>query len=202
MPDDEQYFATSPSTRSRRREVRLTNRFLDVALVTDRGVFSADRVDLGTRVLLDVAPVPPDTGTFVDLGCGYGPIALSLAAASPAARVVAVDTNERARALTAENAERAGLANVEVLGADEWTEGTAVDLLWSNPPIRIGKRALRELLTTWLSRLAPAGSGLVVVQRNLGADSLQTWLDAEGWKTDRVASKKGYRVLRIEPASD
>ena len=163
-------------------------------LATDRGTFSPDRLDAGTALLLDAAPPPPAAGRLVDLGCGYGPIACTLAQLSPGADVVAVDVNERARELCAANAAALGLGNVEVAVPDD-VEGD-VDLIWSNPPIRIGKEALHELLLGWLGRLAPGGEAVLVVNRHLGADSLQRWLCDAGHPTERLASKKGYRLLR------
>lgn len=191
------YFDPTPGTSSQPRQVRLTLPDLTLELTTDRGVFSADRVDAGTKLLLLEAPSPPVTGTFVDLGCGYGPIACTLASRAPGATVWAVDVNERARALCRANADALGLANVVVAAPDEVPEDLAVDLLWSNPPIRIGKAALHELLSGWLGRLAPAGAAVLVVQKHLGADSLQRWLQAEGWRAERLSSRAGYRLLEV-----
>lgn len=165
-------------------------------LVTDRGVFSAERVDPGTRILLRDGPAPRADGTLVDLGCGYGPIAVTLALRSPAARVLAVDVNERALGLCAANAAALGV-EVATMSPGEVPAGLVVDEIWSNPPIRIGKAALHELLEEWLARLAPGGRAVLVVQRHLGADSLAGWLTAEGWAVERLASRKGYRLLQV-----
>ena len=170
---------------------------LHLELETDAGVFSAGRLDPGTRLLLDTAPAPPPAGDLVDLGCGYGPLALVLAARSPAARVWAVDVNERALGLCARNAARAGLANVRAAPTEPGLPAR-VDAIWSNPPLRIGKQALHTLLAGWLVRLTPDGSAHLVVQRHLGSDSLHRWLEAEGWPVERVASRAGYRVLKVD----
>jgi 16S rRNA (guanine1207-N2)-methyltransferase len=191
------YFDPTPGTTSRPSQVRLTLPDLTAELTTDRGVFAADRVDTGTKYLLLEAPAPPETGTFVDLGCGYGPIACTLATRAPGATVWAVDVNERARALCRANAEALGLGNVVVAAPAEVPEDLVVDLLWSNPPIRIGKTALHDLLRAWLSRLGPAGRAVLVVQKHLGADSLQRWLHDEGWRADRLGSRAGYRLLEV-----
>lgn len=194
------YFDPAPGARSRPSSVRLVlpDRTLD--LVTDRGVFSADRVDPGTKQLLIDAPPPPAAGTFVDLGCGYGPIACTLAARSPGATVWAVDVNERARDLCRANAEALGLGNVVVVSPDEVPDDLSVDLIWSNPPIRVGKAALHDLLRTWLARLGPSGAAVLVVQKHLGADSLQRWLQGEGWRAERLSSRAGYRLLEVAPS--
>jgi len=171
---------------------------VDLVLTTDRGVFSADRLDRGTRYLLLDGPPPPDGPVdLLDLGCGYGPIACALSARSPEARVWAVDVNERARDLCRANARNAGLDNVEVVAPDEVPDDVRFDGLWSNPPIRIGKAALHDLLATWLGRLRPGAAAHLVVQRHLGADSLARWLDERGWTTSRRGSRKGFRLLDV-----
>lgn len=191
------YFSPTPDTPSEPSSVRLDLPDLSLTLRTDRGVFSAARVDPGTKVLLSVAPAPPASGDLLDLGCGYGPVALTLASRSPGATVWAVDVNERARALTAANAEAAGLANVRVAAPEDVPGDVVFAALWSNPPVRVGKAAMHELLTTWLGRLADGASATLVVQKHLGADSLHRWLEGQGWAVDRLASRMGYRVLAV-----
>lgn len=191
------YFEADPTVPSAPREVRLDLPDRTFHLTTDRGVFAAGQVDPGTKYLLLEAPAPPDTGSLLDLGCGYGPVACTLAARSPAATVWAIDVNRRALELCRANAAAAGLDNVTALTPEEWPADTAVDLIWSNPPIRIGKAALHGLLGTWLDRLSPGGRALLVVQRHLGADSLQRWLTDEGWPTERLGSRGGYRLLQV-----
>ncbi|HWH01787.1 MAG TPA: methyltransferase, partial [Pilimelia sp.] len=164
------------------------------------GVFSAERLDPGTAVLLRKAPLPgPEcAGALLDLGCGYGPIACVLARQAPAATVYAVDVNARARALAARNAATVGAADrVRVAAPDQVPEDVRFDQVWSNPPIRIGKAELHDLLRRWLPRLAPGGVGWLVVARHLGGDSLHRWLCAQDWQVQRHASQKGYRVLRV-----
>jgi 16S rRNA (guanine1207-N2)-methyltransferase len=194
-----QYFDERPEVPSAERDVVVTAVDPPLILRTDRGVFSHGRLDTGTELLLTKAPPPPPGGAFLDLGCGAGPIALSLARRSPDAIVIAVDVNERARELCAANAARNGLANVTVASPDEVDPGLRFELIWSNPPIRVGKHALHDLLPTWLRRLSPRGEAVLVVHRHLGSDSLQRWLIDEGWPTDRIASSRGYRVLRVHP---
>jgi 16S rRNA (guanine1207-N2)-methyltransferase len=188
------YFDATPEAASRPGSVELVLPDLRVTLRTDRGTFSPDAVDAGTKLLLLEAPLPPATGRLLDLGCGYGPIAVALARRAPDAEVWAVDVNERARALAAENAG----PSVRVVAPSEVPGGLRFDGIWSNPPIRIGKAALHELLTTWLDRLAPGGRAWLVVQKHLGSDSLQRWLGESGWATTRLASRAGYRVLEVQ----
>lgn len=122
-----------------------------------------------------------------------------LATTAPGAEIVAVDVNERSRDLTAANAAALGLGNVTTAAPDE-VDGT-FDLVWSNPPIRIGKDALHDLLLRWLGRLTPTGTAVLVVNRHLGADSLQRWLGLQGHETERLASRAGYRLLRAASAA-
>ena len=171
-------------------------------LLTANGVFSGSRLDPATAVLLREVPPPGrDVRRVVDVGCGYGPIALALALACPWLQVDAVDTNERALALTRDNAAALGVADrVRALSPEQVDPAATYDEVWSNPPIRIGKEALHDLLRTWLGRLGPQGRAVMVVGKNLGADSLQRWLGEQGWPTTRLASAKGFRVLESRHA--
>lgn len=168
-----------------------------VVLGTDRGVFSPDRVDAGTRVLLAEALIPAGA-MLVDVGAGYGPVAITMALRAPDAEVWAVEVNDRARDLCRANAERNGVGDrVRVVAPDEVPAGLVADTIWSNPPIRIGKAALHALLTGWLDRLSDGGRAELVVHKHLGGDSLARWLGTEGWAVDRRASRAGYRVLSV-----
>jgi 16S rRNA (guanine1207-N2)-methyltransferase len=190
-----QYFDETPVAAHRAGQVQLAVGERVLTLGTDSGVFSGSRIDPGTAILLDTVPPPPPTGDLLDLGCGYGPIALHLAVRSPAATVWAVDVNSRARELTAANAKAAGLDNVRVCHPDEVPVRVRLSSLVSNPPIRIGKQALHDMLKMWLSRVD--GESFLVVQKHLGADSLQSWLEENGYPTTRIRSKKAYRILRV-----
>ena len=188
-----QYFDAQPAVTSSERTIRLTLPDLTSDLVTDRGVFSADQIDTGTKLLLLDGPGPtPDDEVLMDLGCGYGTIAYALAVRNPTATVWAVDVNERARALCERNTH--DLGNVKVFAPEDVPSG-AIDRIWSNPPIRVGKAALHGMLERWLDRLTDSGSAHLVVQKHLGADSLHRWLETKGWAVERRTSKKAYRLL-------
>jgi 16S rRNA G1207 methylase RsmC len=191
------YFDGQPRVASATEVVDVALPGVGFTMLTDRGVFSHGHLDTGTAVLLREAPAPPAEGSFLDLGCGSGAIALALAMRSPGATVWAVDVNERARELTALNAERNHVGNVRVVAPDAVPDDVRFDLIWSNPPIRIGKTALHELLLAWLARLADGGSAVFVVQKHLGADSLQRWLVDQGHPTERIASHAGFRLLHV-----
>jgi len=191
------YFDPAPIVESHPRTVHLHVGELAIELQADRGVFGSRGVDLGTLVLLRVAPPPPAAGAILDLGSGYGPIAIALAGLAPKARLWAVDVNERALELTKANATAASTPNVVASTPDEVPADLQFDAIYSNPPVRIGKAALHDLLLRWLRRLRPGGRAYLVVQRNLGADSLSAWLATKGYEVRRLKSKKGYRVLEV-----
>ncbi|HRD62695.1 MAG TPA: methyltransferase [Nocardioides sp.] len=195
-PPEEHYFSADPSVPFRRTSVAATVWGHELELASGSGVFAQGRVDIGTAVLFRETD-PPAGGRILDLGCGYGVIGLAIAAAAGDAVVTGVDVNERALLLANENAATLGLADRFSATTPSGVPADATfDELWSNPPIRIGKAALHELLLTWLPRLVPGGRAVLVVGKNLGADSLQRWLGEQGYQTERIASAKGFRVLQ------
>jgi 16S rRNA (guanine1207-N2)-methyltransferase len=194
----ENYFSPRPRAPHRPGLVRVVLPDVYLELATDAGVFSPGRLDPGTRLLLDESPPPPPAGDLLDLGCGYGPIACVLAKRSPGATVWAVDVNERALELCARNAAAAGLGNVRCVLAGDPSVPSRLAGIWSNPPVRIGKAALHDLLSAWLGRLADGGQAWLVAGRNLGADSLHRWLAEQGWAVRRRAARSGYRLLQVE----
>ena len=196
-PKRAHYFDPEPEVESKPRTLHLRAGDLAFELQADRGVFGSRAIDLGTLTLLKEAPLPPPEGDLLDLGSGYGPIAIALARRSPAARVWAVDVNERALELTRANASAAKTPNVVAGLPDDVPAEVRFVAIYSNPPVRVGKAPLHELLQRWLPRLAPGAAAYLVVQRNLGADSLAAWLAAEGWRVQRLKSKKGYRILEV-----
>jgi 16S rRNA (guanine1207-N2)-methyltransferase len=198
---DEHYFSADPGVAFRRTPVRASVWGHDLDLTSGSGVFAQGRLDVGTAVLFRETE-PPKPGTFLDLGCGYGVIGLALAVAVPGARVWAVDVNERAVLLANGNAASLGVADrYTAVASDAVPDDVTFGEIWSNPPIRVGKQALHALLLTWLPRLAPDGRAVMVVGKNLGADSLQRWLGEQGYPTERLASAKGFRVLETRRAA-
>ena len=196
----EHYFSSSPGSDPRPRTIRVSLAGREVEVDTASGVFSPDHVDTGTAVLLSHMPAAPPSGNVLDLGCGWGPIALSAALESPHATVWAVDVNERALDLVRANAERLRIPNVIAATPDEVPEGIEFSSIRSNPPIRVGKHELHTMLGRWLPRLSLGSDAWLVVARNLGSDSLHRWLQtelAEGWTVLRAATSKGFRVLRV-----
>ena len=193
------YFSSGPTSASRPGRVRLDLPERSLELATDAGVFSPGRVDPGTKLLLMELPELTE-GPVVDVGCGYGPIACTVALRHPGLSVLAVDVNPRARELCERNARALG-TSVVVLDPDQATEVGQVGTIVSNPPIRIGKAALHQLMAVWLDRLAPEGRAHLVVHKNLGADSLARWMTDRGHAVERVRSRQGYRILSVGPAA-
>jgi 16S rRNA (guanine1207-N2)-methyltransferase len=201
---EDHYFSAEPASADERRQIRVNLAGRDVEVETASGIFSPGHIDVGTQVLLRHLP-PPPSGEVLDLGCGWGPLALTAALGTADARVTALDVNHRALDLARRNAARLGVADrVRVVTANEIPADSQFDAIWSNPPIRVGKDALHELLATWLPRLAPGGEAWLVVQKNLGADSLARWIadqrgaDGAPWgEITKVGSAKGFRVLKL-----
>ena len=202
QPASGQYFEAEPAPATAPRTIAVNIGGMQLTFVTDSGVFSPDRLDAGTRLLLLEAP-PLDAGDrrVLDLGCGWGPIACVTGLRSPAAEVLAVDVNKRALSLAAGNAERNRVSNVTVARPDEVDPAHRFDRILCNPPIRIGKHALHGLLATWLDRLAAGGRAHLVVHRHLGSDSLARWLTNRGHPVDRLVSRSGYRLLEVGAVS-
>lgn len=200
---NQHYFTAQPVARpDELRLVKLEYKGRQLQFWVSPKVFSSARLDPGTEQLLAALPDLPDSGTFLDLGCGWGPIAVSLAKVSPGALVWAVDVNPRAVSLTARNAEINSTKNVFSMSAasglaQAQAEDVRFDLIVSNPPIRIGKEALHEMLSLWFGRLSPSGEGWLVVNKNLGADSLTKWFNGNGYDAWKHSSRKGFRIIRV-----
>lgn len=204
MGEAEHYFSSTPSGDLKPRQINVKLAGRNVTVTTAGGVFSPLRIDAGTGVLLTHTPAPPPGGNLLDLGCGWGPVALSLALESPHSQVWAVDVNERALDLVRRNAADLGLDNVNACLPADVPAGISFTTIWSNPPIRVGKNELHDLLMRWLTRLDAGSDGWLVVQRNLGSDSLHRWLQGalpDDFVVLRAATHKGYRVLRVRHRS-
>jgi 16S rRNA (guanine1207-N2)-methyltransferase len=193
------YFSASPASAENLRTIHVNLAGRDIEVTTAAGVFSPDRLDAGTAVLFANMPPLPPGGHFLDLGSGWGPITLTMALASPHATVWAVDVNERALDLVRRNAESLGLTNVNAVQPDDVPSDIVFRTIRSNPPIRVGKNVLHDMLERWIPRLDERSDAWLVVQRNLGADSLQRWLAATfpGYSVVRSATGKGYRVIKV-----
>lgn len=197
---NEHYFSKDPQAPLRKTLHTLTLRGHPVTLQSASGTFSPAHLDTGTAVLLKYVPALPQLGTFLDLGCGWGPLAMGMALESPEATVWGVDINERALEVAAENAENLGLRNLRLATPESVPPGLQWDVIWSNPPIRVGKTELHSLLARWLPRLTPEGEAWLVVAKKLGSDSLQEWINQGGagnFVASRHETSRGFRVIRV-----
>jgi 16S rRNA (guanine1207-N2)-methyltransferase len=200
----EHYFSEDPQAPLRKTPLTLTLRGHTVTMESASGTFSPGHLDTGTAVLLKYAPHLPETGTFLDLGCGWGPLTLALALESPDASVWGVDVNDRALQVATDNAANAHLSSISFATPDDVPSDLLFDVIWSNPPIRVGKKELHSLLTQWLPRLTPEGEAWLVVAKKLGADSLQEWIASGGagdFDASRFETSRGFRVIRVSRRS-
>lgn len=198
MPQ-EHYFSASPDSPSTLREITYQVADREFAVQAASGTFSASKLDPGTSILLSKFDEFPDSGNVLDLGCGWGPISLAIATFSPETTLWALDVNARSMELASKNAQKLGLSNIKIVTAEQVPQDLMFDAIWSNPPIRIGKAALHEVLRTWLPRLESGGRAMLVVQKQLGADSLLSWIQTEfpELTASRFSTDKGFRVLEI-----
>lgn len=198
---EDHYFSQEPSSPLKPKSVQIPLAGELVQVTSASGTFSPAQLDFGTEVLIEQMDLAPESGDLLDLGCGWGPIALNLAKYRPNATVWAVDVNSRSLELTAKNAQDLGLANIKTATPEQVPPDLRFSGIWSNPPIRIGKKQLHELLLMWLPRLVKDGEAYLVVQKNLGSDSLQKWLTEElsvGYEISRYTSIKTYRVIKVK----
>ena len=198
--DNSHYFEADPDLASNPRTIELVLPDVYLSLGTDSGVFSNRKIDSGSRFLLQEHPaIDVAVQNILDVGCGYGPIALAAAVRAPHAQVLGVDVNTKALDLARANAAANNVGNASFFLPDEVDPTLRFDLILSNPPIRIGKQPLHELLELWLDRLSPDGRAWMVVQKHLGSDSLADWMTTQGWETTRLGSRKGFRILETLP---
>ncbi len=197
---DNHYFASSPDGPLVTREITVNLNGNKTKVLTAGGIFSPEHIDQGTQVLLTHIESANPSGNFLDIGCGWGPIALALALQSPKATIYAIDVNERSLELTKMNAEKLSLTNIIVCKPEEVPINIQFDEIWSNPPIRVGKAVLHEILELWLNKLVSGGTARLVVQKNLGSDSLHKWLMetfSPTFESTRVDTSKTFRVLKV-----
>lgn len=193
------YFSESKEAELDPKPIAVTLAGQAVEVFTDGGVFSPEHLDTGTEVLLRQLEKVKPIGKILDIGCGWGPISLAISLSSPKSEVFAIDVNQKCLALTELNTQTLKLKNIRVSRPEEVDSKVQFDEIWSNPPIRIGKKALHEILETWLPRLRSGGVARLVVQKNLGSDSLQKWLTEkfEEFDVSRIDSAKGFRVIKV-----
>jgi 16S rRNA (guanine1207-N2)-methyltransferase len=198
MPQ-QHYFSEQPETQTTTHPIEFELEGKTFNLTAASGTFSSTRLDAGTKILLRESAFFPDSGTILDIGCGWGPISIAIAALRPNTSVIGLDVNARSLELASANASALGLKNFKAVRAPEIAEDQLFDGIWSNPPIRVGKAVLHELMQTWIPKLKPGASAMLVIQKQLGAESFQKWLESsfEGFTVTRHSIDKGYRVIRV-----
>lgn len=201
---EDHYFSQEPSSPLKTKSIEIPVAGVLEQVTTASGTFSPQQLDFGTEVLIEQMDLAPDSGNILDLGCGWGPIALNLGKLKPKSKIWAVDVNTRSLELTEANAKKLALDNITAALPEQVPEQIRFSGIWSNPPIRIGKKPLHELLLKWLPKLENGGEAYLVVQKNLGSDSLQAWLTQElgsDYEVSRYTSIKTYRVIKVRKNS-
>ena len=194
------YFDLDPTLASKERQIEF---FIDgrtITLVSDNGVFSKDRVDEGSLAFLKVLVPLRLSGKILDLGCGYGPIGLTIAMTSPEARLTLADINTRALALCEKNAELLGLSRrVTVLHSDvyENIEGKFHSIV-VNPPIRAGKVVTYAMYEGAKQRLIDGGCLYVVIRKAQGSETASRYIKELFGNIEMLGRHKGYHVYRAQ----
>jgi 16S rRNA (guanine1207-N2)-methyltransferase len=196
-PAAEPYWTERPRSRSAPAERRFLYRGELLTFVIDAGVFSAHGLDPGTALLIENLRVG-GTDRILDLGCGWGPVGVAAAKAAPRGHVVLTEVNRRAARLARQNLDRNGVANAEVrVGAFfAPVEGETFDVIATNPPYRIGREPILDLLRAASRYLAPGGRLVIVGKGSQGIRFYQGWLERNWPGTVEVLGRgSGYRVL-------
>ncbi|WP_390405103.1 class I SAM-dependent methyltransferase [Lacticaseibacillus jixiensis] len=191
-----QYFTNDPELAHDEHSFDFTLAGHDLHFTSDNGVFSKHTVDYGSRVLISVVATAPLEGKLLDLGCGWGPIGLSLAKANPDLQVVLSDVNERAMALAKRNAAANGIHNVKIVASSVYDniEGT-FDTIVTNPPVRAGKPIVSAMLEGAYDHLNAGGKLVVVLQKKQGAPSAKKLMAQRFGNATVVKKDKGYYIL-------
>lgn len=188
------YYSENPTTEHRISQIEYSLGDIDLRFTTDSGVFSKDKVDYGTNVLL--TSLPPMEGKILDLGCGYGPIGITLARLNPNSEIVMIDINQRAVDLAKINIEQNGINNAWALQSNgfENLEET-FNAIISNPPIRTGKKVIYSLFEESARHLENGGSIYLVIQKKQGAKSAMNKLNEIYGNCQVINKKGGYWIL-------
>ena len=196
----EHYYSNKPQTESKPRQWKFTLRGHVFTFETDAGVFSKSEVDFGSRVLIDTFEMPEVEGDVLDVGCGYGPIGLSIAKANPERFVHMMDINTRAIALAEKNAQVNGIQNVRIFESDGLASVGDVKAaaILTNPPIRAGKETIFRFYDESYEKLVEGGELWIVIQKKQGAPSTVSHLEELFSEVDVVEKKKGYWIIRAK----
>ncbi|MCH7323565.1 class I SAM-dependent methyltransferase [Solibacillus sp. MA9] len=197
----EHYYSNKPQTESKPRQWKFTLLGYTFTFETDAGVFSKSEVDFGSRVLIDAFEMPEVEGVVLDVGCGYGPIGLSIAKDHPEREVLMMDINTRAIGLSQKNAQLNGIQNVRIFESDGLSAveaGTQAAAILTNPPIRAGKETIFRFYDQAYELLVTNGELWVVIQKKQGAPSTVSHLEELFTEVEVVEKKKGYWIVRAK----
>ncbi|HOP74282.1 MAG TPA: methyltransferase [Bacillota bacterium] len=196
----EHYYTAQPLSKHKPGQFKITLRGVELEFHTDAGVFSKSRIDTGTKLLIDGLRLTPEIQTVLDLGCGYGPIGLTVASLLPKATVYMGDINERAVELARMNARLNGLTNVEIRAGEGFTPfaGLTFDLIVTNPPIRAGKQVIYGMVDAAPTFLNDNGWFVAVVATKQGAKSFERKLEEVFGNVDEWEKGSGFRVIAAQ----
>jgi 16S rRNA (guanine1207-N2)-methyltransferase len=195
------YYSQQPEAESNRKSWTFTLRGNSFHFQSDRGVFSKNEVDFGSRLLIETFTKPDQKGDLLDVGCGYGPIGISLAKEFKDLTVDMIDVNERAVELAKVNAEANGVKNVRIIASNLFENvdpSKKYAAVLTNPPIRAGKKVVHEIFEKSFESLLPGGELWVVIQKKQGAPSAIAKLDEMFKEVVTVKKDKGYFIIRAE----
>jgi 16S rRNA (guanine1207-N2)-methyltransferase len=189
------YYTPDPNLPHDLRRIQYSLHGRTLEFLTDVGVFSRQKVDYGSHVLIRI--LPPLRGRVLDLGCGYGSIGICLAVLNPEARIVMADVNRRAVALAEENIHINGVENAEVLESDGFARLDGVfGTIVSNPPVRAGKKVVYSLFAESIRFLEAGGSLWLVMQKKQGAASARNKLLEIYGNCEVIKKTGGYWILK------
>lgn len=190
----EHYYTSVPESESRPFEFEAESLGQKLVFACDRGVFSKGEIDEGTRILLEA--LPNVSGRVLDLGCGWGPVGITLGKLYPDLSIIMSDVNQRAVDLAKTNIIKNGIRNAEAVVSDgfEKIEGT-FDCIITNPPIRAGKQTIYRMFDDAIERLNPGGSLYIVIRRQQGAESALKHL---GERARVIEKEKGFWVIEAK----
>lgn len=194
----EQYFTENPTVDHDEHHVNYHLNGINLNLTTDAGVFSKNRVDYGSGVLIEqMLEQDLPGGNILDVGCGYGPIGLFAAKKWPDRQVDMVDVNERAMDLARRNAAANGAGNANIFASDRYQEVSGqYAMIVTNPPIRAGKAIWSSILSEAKEHLTDGGILLVVIQKKQGAPSAKKLMAASLGNCEILTRDKGYYILK------
>ena len=193
------YYTSNPHAKSEVVSWKYTLRGNEFQFTTDSGVFSKTTVDFGSRLLIETVDFNElPEGNLLDVGCGYGPMGLALAKEDSKRVVEMVDVNERAIGLAQQNAQKNNISNVLIHTSNIYEEvkGTELAAVFSNPPIRAGKKVVHEILTGAFEKLTVGGMLMVVIQKKQGAPSAMTKMEKTFGNAEVVTKDKGYWIIK------